>query len=60
MNPLFPLFLGKIKLARRRLTAAFYSTPGTAHWNPYADINGNGIKDIIDIAVMAKNFGVTT
>ena len=39
---------------------AFQTTPGTPHWNPYADINGNGIVDIIDVSIMAKNFGVVT
>jgi hypothetical protein len=39
---------------------AFQSTPGSPFWNPYADITGKGIVDIIDVAIMAKNYGVVT
>ena len=39
---------------------AFQSTPGSPYWNPYADINGKGIVDIIDVAIMAKNYGIVT
>ncbi len=31
-----------------------------SRWNPYADVNGNGIIDIVDIGVVSKNFDIFT
>ncbi len=39
----------------------FGFTPATAsRWNPFCDINNNGIIDIIDVGVAVKNFGIYT
>jgi hypothetical protein len=27
------------------------------NWNPAADVNGDGVVDIMDIALIASNFG---
>ncbi|MFK8018054.1 MAG: hypothetical protein AB8G17_21740 [Gammaproteobacteria bacterium] len=41
------------------LRAAFFSTPGSANWNPDADFNGDGTVNIQDLGVMrAAFFGV--
>ncbi len=31
-----------------------------SRWNPYADVNNNGIIDIIDIGVVSRNFDIFT
>jgi hypothetical protein len=31
-----------------------------SRWNPYADVNGNGIIDIVDIGVVSRNFDIFT
>src|SRR3989442_7894511 len=36
---------------------AFGSTPGSPHWNPYADLDNNGVVNIVDVATAAINFG---
>lgn len=36
---------------------AFGSTPGSAHWNPTADLDNNGKVDILDVAFAAIYFG---
>jgi hypothetical protein len=36
---------------------AFGSKPGSSNWNPNADINGDGIVNMKDIALVARNFG---
>jgi hypothetical protein len=39
----------------------FGFTPSTpSRWNPFCDINNNGIIDIIDVGVAVKNFGIYT
>ncbi len=39
----------------------FGFTPATpSRWNPFCDINNNGIIDIIDVGVAVKNFGIYT
>jgi len=38
---------------------AFGSYPGHPRWNPAADIDGNGIINIVDGTIIAKNFGKT-
>ncbi|MFZ0966404.1 MAG: dockerin type I domain-containing protein [Candidatus Bathyarchaeia archaeon] len=36
---------------------AFGSYPGHLRWNPAADLDGNGIINILDGVIIAKNFG---
>lgn len=36
---------------------SFNSTPGTANWNPAANLEGSGKIDIGDLAIVASNFG---
>jgi hypothetical protein len=31
-----------------------------SRWNPFCDINNNGIIDIIDVGIAVKNFGIYT
>jgi archaellum component FlaF (FlaF/FlaG flagellin family) len=39
----------------------FGFTPATpSRWNPFCDINNNGIIDIIDVGVAVRNFGIYT
>ncbi len=39
----------------------FGFTPATpSRWNPYCDINNNGIIDIVDVGVAVKNFGIVS
>lgn len=40
-----------------RLVASFGATPGADNWDPAADVNGDGIIDGIDLALLAHNFG---
>jgi hypothetical protein len=39
------------------VAAAFGSNPASPNWNPYADINHDGVVDILDVALVASNFG---
>ena len=39
------------------MASAFDSTPGTPKWNPNADLNNNGIVDIVDLSIAAFDFG---
>jgi len=41
------------------IAAAFGSKPGSANWNPNADVNGDGKVDMKDIAIAAAHFGQT-
>lgn len=36
---------------------AFGSDPSKANWNPLADLNGDGVVDGKDLAILASNFG---
>jgi hypothetical protein len=36
---------------------AFNSVPGDKNWNPAADMDGSGIVKIIDLIILAQNFG---
>jgi hypothetical protein len=36
---------------------AFNSTPGDKNWNPAADMDGNGIVNVLDLIILAQNFG---
>ncbi len=36
---------------------AYGSTPSSPHWNPYADLDNNGVVNIVDVATAAINFG---
>jgi len=38
---------------------AFSSYPGHPRWNPSADMNKDGIVNMIDIVLIVKNFGKT-
>lgn len=42
------------------LAKAFGSYPGHTRWNPDADLDGNEIVNIFDVAIVAKDFGKTT
>lgn len=38
---------------------AFLAAPGSSNWNPNADINGDGVANILDAIILANNFGRT-
>jgi hypothetical protein len=38
----------------------FTSSCNCSRWNPYADVHGYGIIDIVDVGVAAKNYGTLT
>jgi hypothetical protein len=38
----------------------FSSSCNCSRWNPYADVHGYGIIDIVDVGVAAKNYGTLT
>ena len=39
---------------------AFGSQPGDANWNPDADLDGNGIVESADLAIIESDFGKTS
>jgi hypothetical protein len=39
------------------LEKAYGSKPGDANWNPNADIDGNGVVDGLDLAILAEHYG---
>lgn len=41
------------------MARAFGSRPGDPNWNEIADIDKNGIINILDIAAVAKDYGKT-
>lgn len=41
------------------LEVAWGSTPLSAHWNPLADLNGDGIISQLDLNILIQNFGST-
>ncbi len=43
-----------------KIAVAYGSTPSSPLWNPNADLNGNGLVDITDAAIMALWFGTKT
>jgi hypothetical protein len=34
---------------------AFLTTPGSSNWNPNADINGDGIVNILDAIILGNH-----
>jgi len=59
-----PVLLGDIDSSDRvdgfdlgRLGLAFGSQPGDPNWDPDADLNGDGIVDGADLAILDENFG---
>jgi hypothetical protein len=36
------------------LANAFLATPGSSNWNPNADINGDGVVNIVDAIILAN------
>jgi len=38
----------------------YYSQPGNSRWNPYADVDNNGIINIVDINYIAFHYGTVT
>ncbi len=51
---------GKINQADVDLIkAAWLSKPGDPNWNPDADLNGDGIVNILDVSPVTANFGKT-
>jgi hypothetical protein len=38
----------------------YSATPGNSRWNPYADIGGFGIINIVDINYIAFHYGATS
>jgi len=42
------------------LAVAYGSTPSSPYWNPQADLNGDNIIDIFDIALFSQNYGIST
>lgn len=43
----------------REAAQAFGSYPGHSRWNSQADINGDEVVNMIDISIIASNFGKT-
>lgn len=41
------------------LAVAYGSTPSSPYWNPQADLNGDNIVDIFDVALFSQNYGVS-
>lgn len=39
------------------LANPFDSTPGTAKWNPNADVNGNGQAELRALVLLAQHYG---
>src|SRR5271157_321982 len=39
------------------LALAYGSKPGDTNWNPNADIDGNGVVDRADLAILAQHYG---
>lgn len=37
---------------------AFGTTPGDPYWNPLADVDKNGIVNVRDLTLIAKNYGI--
>lgn len=51
---------GKVDIMDATIVALAYdSQPGNPHWNAYADLDKNGIIDILDMLYIAKDFGKT-
>ena len=42
---------------RRKIALANGSKPGDPNWNPRADLNGDGVVDATDYAILYKNYG---
>ncbi len=42
-----------------RLAGAYVSVPGSLNWDPYVDLKQNGLIDVLDLVVIAVNFGET-
>ncbi len=40
-----------------KLAYAYGSIPGSANWNPEADLNSNGRVDILDLFIIGRNYG---
>lgn len=38
---------------------AFGSKPGSPNWNPIADLDKNDIINIMDVIIVARNYGKT-
>jgi hypothetical protein len=38
------------------LRAAFFSSPGTPHWNPDADLDGDGAVNFVDLGILRSFF----
>jgi|SRR5271157_733795 len=50
---------GKVNLADLvHLALAYGSRPGQARWNPNADINCDGIIDVLDLNILAQYYGL--
>jgi hypothetical protein len=39
------------------IAGSYTSTPSSANWIPEADLNGNNIIDIFDVALLCQNYG---
>jgi DMSO/TMAO reductase YedYZ molybdopterin-dependent catalytic subunit len=44
----------------RTVAAAFGSKPGDPEWNEVADLDGNGWTNIVDVTLIAKDYGRTS
>lgn len=40
------------------LSLAYRTQPGDEHWNPLADLNGDGIVDNFDLTMLTQNYGM--
>jgi len=65
-SPIVPTLWGDLDSSNRvdgfdlgRLGLAFGSRPGDPNWDPDADLNGDGIVDGADLAILVENFGKT-
>jgi hypothetical protein len=52
---------GKVDIRDITIVAiAYQSIPGDPYWNASADLDGNGIVNIIDLTRIAIDYGKTT